>query len=69
MRVAINGLGRIGRSVLKIALKKGVNVVAVNDLTDTKTLSYLMKYDSVYGNYDKKIVIGRDFIKINNKKI
>ncbi len=69
MKVAINGLGRIGRLVLKIGLEKGTNIVAVNDLVDTKTLAYLIKYDSVYGNYDKKIEVGKDFLKINNKKI
>jgi len=69
MKIAINGLGRIGRAVLKIALEKNVNVVAVNDLIDTKTLAYLMKYDSVYGNYDKKVEAGKDFLKINNRKI
>lgn len=68
-KVAINGLGRIGRHVLKIALEKGVNVVAVNDLTDTATLAYLLKYDSVYGVYDKKIEAGEGFIKIGWKKI
>jgi len=69
MKVAINGLGRIGRLVLKIGLEKGVNVVAVNDLCDVKTLAYLLKYDSVYGNYDKKVEAGKDFLKINGKKI
>ncbi len=44
-------------------------MVAVNDLIDTKTLAYLMKYDSVYGNYDKKVEAGKDFLKINNRKI
>jgi len=69
MKVAINGLGRIGRPVLKICLEKGVKVVAVNDLADAKTLAYLLKYDSVYGNYDKKVEVGEGFIKINGKKI
>lgn len=69
MRVAINGLGRIGRLVLKIGLEKGINFVAINDLTDPKTLTYLIKYDSVYGNYDKKVETGKDFIKIGGKKI
>ena len=69
VNVAINGLGRIGRNILKIALKKGINVVAINDLTDIQTLIYLIKYDSVYGRYDKKVEAGKDFIKINNKKI
>ena len=69
MKVAINGLGRIGRNVLKIALEKGVNIVAVNDLTDIKSIVYLLKYDSVYGVYDKKVESGKDFVKINGKKI
>jgi glyceraldehyde 3-phosphate dehydrogenase len=69
MKIAINGLGRIGRPVLKIALERGVKVVAINDLTDPKTLAYLLKYDSVYGNFNGKIESGRDFLKINGKKI
>jgi len=69
MKVAINGLGRIGRQVLKICLEKGIDVAAVNELCDVKTIAYLLKYDSVYGNYDKKIETGKDFIKIGGKKI
>lgn len=69
MKVAINGLGRIGRLVLKSGLEEGINFVAVNDLTDPKTLAYLIKYDSVYGPYDKEVEAGKDFIKIGNKKI
>ncbi|MDE1848473.1 MAG: type I glyceraldehyde-3-phosphate dehydrogenase [Nanoarchaeota archaeon] len=69
MKVAINGLGRIGRLVLKSGLDEGVNFVAINDLTDPKTLAYLIKYDSVYGRYDKEVEAGKDFIKIGNKKI
>jgi glyceraldehyde 3-phosphate dehydrogenase len=69
VNVAINGLGRIGKSFLKIALEKGVNVVAVNDLVDTKTLAYLYKYDSVFGNFKGKVESGEGFIKIDGKKI
>lgn len=69
VNVAINGLGRIGKAFLKIALEKGINVVAINDLVDTKTLAYLMKYDSVYGIYNEKIEPGEGYIKIKNKKI
>jgi len=68
-KVAINGLGRIGKAFLKIAIEKGINVVAINDLVDTKTLAYLLKYDSVYGNYPKKIEAGNGFIKIGGRKI
>ncbi len=69
MRVAINGLGRIGRLALKIGLKKGVNIVAINDLVDTKTLAYLIKHDSVYGSYDGGVEFDKDFLKVGRKKI
>ncbi len=53
IRVGINGFGRIGRQVLRAAKKRGVGIdfVAVNDLTDTKTLAHLLKYDSVHGRF------------------
>jgi len=55
-RVAINGFGRIGRNAFKIAFDRSdLEVVAINDLTDTKTLSYLLKHDSNYGTYDKEV--------------
>jgi glyceraldehyde 3-phosphate dehydrogenase len=69
VKIAINGLGRIGRAVLKIALEKGLNVVAVNDLASIPSIVYLMKYDSVYGNYHGSVEGGEDFIKVNKKKI
>jgi len=67
--IAINGLGRIGRIFLKIALDKKLNIIAINDLGNVNSLAYLMKYDSTYGNYEKKVEAGKDFIKINDKKI
>lgn len=69
MKVVINGLGRIGRSVLKICLEKGLNVIAVNDLTSIDNIIYLLKYDSVYGRYNKKISKEKNFLKVGNKKI
>ena len=55
-RIAINGFGRIGRNAFKIAFARSdMEIVAVNDLTDTKTLSYLLKHDSNYGTYDKEV--------------
>ncbi len=55
-KVAINGFGRIGRAAFKAILNKNnAEIVAINDLTDTKTLANLLKYDSVYGRYDKDI--------------
>ncbi len=58
MKLAINGFGRIGRPSLKIALEKEeAEVVAINDLGDINTLAYLLKYDTAYGVYDKKISV------------
>lgn len=55
-RIAINGFGRIGRNAFKIAFARSdVEIVAINDLTDTKTLAYLLKHDSNYGTYDKDV--------------
>ncbi len=55
-KVAINGFGRIGRNAFKIAFTRtDLEVVAINDLTDTKTLAYLLKHDSNYGTYDKEV--------------
>src|SRR3989338_6915477 len=56
IRVAINGFGRIGRNTFKVLLNnENVAVVAINDLTDPKTLAHLLQYDSVYGRYEKKV--------------
>ncbi len=66
IKVAINGFGRIGRGVFRELLEKKsvLKVVAVNDLTDTKTLSYLLRYDSVYGIYKKPIKYTEDELLI-----
>ncbi len=69
MNIAINGFGRIGRIVFKIALEQGLNVVAVNDVHGVKDAAYLLKYDSVYGKYDKKVEISSDNLIVNGKKI
>lgn len=60
MKVAINGFGRIGRPSLKIALEKGIEVVAINDLTDIETVAHLLKYDSSYGRYGKEVKIDKE---------
>ncbi len=65
IKVGINGFGRIGRNVLRSCLgDKEIDFVAVNDLTDTKTLAHLLKYDSVTGNLDQKITAGDDSITV-----
>jgi glyceraldehyde 3-phosphate dehydrogenase len=70
MKIAINGFGRIGRHVFKIAFERDdIEIIAVNDLTDNKTLAHLLKYDSTYGVYEKKVEYDDEFIIIDGKKI
>ena len=71
MNVAINGFGRIGRAALKIIITDfpNLNLVAVNDLSDNKTLSHLLKFDSVYGKAPFEVKDGEDCIYIKGKKI
>jgi glyceraldehyde 3-phosphate dehydrogenase len=68
IKVGINGFGRIGRNVMRTALgDKDIDFVAVNDLTDTKTLAHLLKYDSVMGNLEQNISADGDTIKVENE--
>jgi len=70
IKVGINGFGRIGRNVLRTSLKDpDLEFVAVNDLTDPKTLAHLLKYDSILGNLPNKISAGADSITIDGKTI
>ncbi len=72
VKAAINGFGRIGRLVLRSALKegkKGIDFVAVNDLTDAKTLAYLFKHDSTFGDFSGEVDSEGDNLIINGKKI
>jgi len=69
VKVVINGFGRIGRQVLRIGLEKKLDFVAVNDLTDVKTLAYLFKHDSVHGTYGGKVDYDDSHIIVNGKKI
>lgn len=67
--IAINGFGRIGRQAFKVAFtKKNVQVVAINDLTDTRTLAHLLRYDTAYGKYEKKISFDEKNIIVNGEK-
>jgi glyceraldehyde 3-phosphate dehydrogenase len=69
-KVGINGFGRIGRLTFRALLnKKNIEVVAINDLTDAKTLAHLFKYDSVHGKFNGEIAVDGDFLVINGKKI
>jgi glyceraldehyde 3-phosphate dehydrogenase len=70
--IGINGFGRIGRQVLRIAAeqnRKEVDIVAVNDLTDTRTNAHLFKYDSNYGKFPGTVEASEDGIVVNGKKI
>ena len=69
MRVAINGFGRIGRSILRRAMEKKINIVAINDIHGIEDAAYLLEYDSVYGRYPGKISTKNNYLMINNKKI
>jgi len=70
MKIAINGFGRIGRNVFKIAFdRKNIEIVAINDLTDAKTLAHLLKYDSNYGIYNKTVEASEDGIIVDGKKV
>lgn len=70
IRVAINGFGRIGRMSLRVMLKRSnIEVVAINDLTDSKTLAHLFKYDSVHRRFEGTVTHEADALIINGKRI
>ena len=69
IKVGINGFGRIGRNLVRAALgNRDIDFVAVNDITDTKTLAHLLKYDSILGNLDATIESGDGWISVNGDK-
>jgi glyceraldehyde 3-phosphate dehydrogenase len=68
IKVGINGFGRIGRNILRSALgSNDIDFVAVNDLTDTKTLAHLLKYDSIMGNLEQAVTADGDTINVNGE--
>jgi len=70
VKVGINGFGRIGRNVFRAALNNPeVEIIAVNDLTDSKSLAHLLKYDSVHGKLDATVEAGEGYITVNGKEI
>ncbi len=71
IKIAINGFGRIGRPTLRRILDKhpNIEVVAINDLTDAPTLAHLLKYDSLYGRYDKEVEAAKDTLVVGGKSI
>ncbi|HJQ08548.1 MAG TPA: type I glyceraldehyde-3-phosphate dehydrogenase [Candidatus Saccharimonadales bacterium] len=69
-RVAINGFGRIGRNAFKIAFERSdLEIVAINDLTDTKTLAHLLKYDTNYGRYGHEVSAAEETIVVDDQHI
>ena len=70
IKIAINGFGRIGRNVFKIILERdNLEIVGINDLTNTKTLAHLLKYDSTQGRFNGDVSFDEDGIIVNGKKI
>ncbi len=68
IKVGINGFGRIGRNIMRAALDdKDIQFVAVNDVTDAKTLAHLLKYDSILGNLTQKVTHGEDCISVDGR--
>lgn len=70
MKIGINGFGRIGRIVLRIAVQRNdMQIVAINDLLDIEHLAYLLKYDSVHGKFTGKVEVKGDYLIVNGNKI
>src|SRR5262249_43036996 len=70
VRVGINGFGRIGRNVFRACLgERGLDIVAVNDITDAATLAHLLKYDSGPRTLECKVTPGRDSLRLDGKEI
>ena len=70
LKIGINGFGRIGRMVFRLAIQQdNTEIVGVNDLLDIKHLAYLLKYDSVHGNFNGSISVESDHLIVNGKKI
>ena len=70
VKVGINGFGRIGRNIFRAALgDRDIEVVAVNDITDSKTLAHLLKYDSILGNLTNQVTCTDDTISVDGKSL
>src|SRR5205807_8216350 len=69
VKVGINGFGRIGRNIFRTSLgDSDIDFVAVNDITDTKTLAHLLKYDSVLGNLESEITSSENGIRVDDEE-
>lgn len=68
-KIAINGFGRIGRNAFKIAMERGLDIVAINDLTSPATLAHLLKYDSLHGKFDGAVEVKENSLVVNGKEV
>ena len=69
-RVAINGLGRIGRAILKLTIDEpALELTAVNDLADIENLAYLLRFDTVYGRYSKSVAVDGDKLVVGGREV
>lgn len=67
VRIAINGFGRIGRAAFRLAFeKKNIEICAINDLTSIENLAYLLKYDSIYGRYEREVAVVKKGLRVRN---
>lgn len=70
VRVGINGFGRIGRCIFRASIdEKGMDIVAINDITDAKTLAHLLRYDSIHGIFDAQVEVKENVLVVNGKAI
>ena len=70
IRIGINGFGRIGRTLCRLIQNHpNIQVVAINDLADTQTLSHLLKYDSIHGNFNGTVDFTENYLVINGEKV
>ena len=69
-KIAINGVGRIGRALFKLALtRKELEILAINDLGDIENLAYLLQYDSAYGRYNKEVKVESGKLKVDGREM
>jgi glyceraldehyde 3-phosphate dehydrogenase len=69
LRIGINGFGRVGRNYLRVALDRGLDVVAVNDVTDPRTLAHLLRFDSTYGRLQHEVAVADDTMVVAGQPI
>ena len=69
VKIAINGFGRIGRNIFRICIERGIKISAINDLGSLDNMAYLLKFDSVHGNFSKKVSVEKNFLRVGSDMI